>query len=131
MKKRDFISKYSGMAREVIEALLEMYSNEGIYQIEDTQVLKLDPFIRMGKPAALVKLFGGKDGYLQAIRELEEQLSGYGFFRCHASYLVAAEAIQEIRQSEILLKDGNIVPISQRRRKAFMSALSSYYGDTF
>ena len=40
-----------------------MYSNEGIYQIEDTQVLKLDPFIRMGKPAAIVKLFGGKEGY--------------------------------------------------------------------
>lgn len=74
VKKRDFISKYSGMAREVIEALLEMYSNEGIYQIEDTQVLKLDPFIRMGKPVALVKLFGGKDGYLQAIRELEEEI---------------------------------------------------------
>ena len=74
VKKRDFISKYSGMAREVIEALLEMYSNEGIYQIEDTQVLKLDPFIRMGKPAALVKLFGGKEGYLQAIRELEEEI---------------------------------------------------------
>jgi DNA-binding LytR/AlgR family response regulator len=69
--------------------------------------------------------------YRCPIRELEEQLSGYGFFRCHASYLVAAEAIQEIRQNEILLKDGNIVPISQRRRKAFMSALSSYYGDTF
>lgn len=74
VKRRDFISKYSGMAREVIEALLEMYSNEGIYQIEDTQVLKLDPFIRMGKPVALVKLFGGKDGYLQAIRELEEEI---------------------------------------------------------
>ena len=74
VKKRDFISKYSGMAREVIEALLEMYSNEGIYQIEDTQVLKLDPFIRMGKPAAIVKLFGGKDGYIQAVRELEQEI---------------------------------------------------------
>ena len=51
-----------------------MYSNEGIYQIEDTQVLKLDPFIRMGKPAAIVKLFGGKDEYMQAIRELEEEI---------------------------------------------------------
>ena len=74
VKKRDFISKYSGMAREVIEALLEMYSNEGIYQIEDTQVLRLDPFIKMGKPAAIVKLFGGKDGYMQAVRELEDEI---------------------------------------------------------
>ena len=74
VKKRDFISKYSGMAREVIEALLDMYSNEGVMQIEDTQVLKLDPFIRMGKPSAIVKLFGGKEGYMQVIRELEEEI---------------------------------------------------------
>ena len=50
-----------------------MYSNEGISQIEDTQVLKLDPFIKMGKPAAIVKLFGGKAGYLKAVKELEEE----------------------------------------------------------
>lgn len=74
VKKRDFISKYSGMAREVIEALLEMYSNEGVYQIEETQVLKLDPFVKMGKPSAIVKLFGGKDGYIQAVRELEQEI---------------------------------------------------------
>lgn len=74
VKKRDFISRYSGEAKTVIEALLETYSNEGIYQIEDTQILKLDPFVRMGKPSAIVKLFGGKDGYLNAVRELEEEI---------------------------------------------------------
>ena len=61
VKKRDFISKYNSEARAVLEALLETYSNEGIYQIEDTQILKLDPFVRMGKPSAIVRLFGGKD----------------------------------------------------------------------
>lgn len=65
VKKRDFISKYNGTAKAVLEALLDMYSNEGVQQIEDTQVLKLDPFIRMGKPASIVKLFGGKDGYIK------------------------------------------------------------------
>lgn len=74
VKKRDFISKYNGLAKEVLEALLDMYSNEGIYQIEDTQVLKLDPFIRMGKPVAIVKLFGGKEGYKKAVKELEEEI---------------------------------------------------------
>lgn len=74
VKKRDFISKYNGLAKEVLEALLDMYSNEGIYQIEDTQVLKLDSFIRMGKPAAIVKLFGGKEGYKKAVKELEEEI---------------------------------------------------------
>ncbi|MCC8112240.1 MAG: hypothetical protein LIO74_11865 [Ruminococcus sp.] len=74
VKKRDFISKYNGLAKEVIEALLDLYANEGIDQIEDTQVLKLDPFIRMGKPSAIVKLFGEKDGYKEAVRELEKEI---------------------------------------------------------
>lgn len=67
--------------------------------------------------------------YRCPIRDLEDQLGEYGFFRCHASYLVSADAIMEIGQNEIMLKDGNMVPISQRRRKAFMSALSEYLGD--
>lgn len=74
VKKHDFISKYNSEARAVLEALLETYSNEGIYQIEDTQILKLDPFVRMGKPSAIVRLFGGKDGYLNAVKELEDEI---------------------------------------------------------
>ncbi len=34
VKKRDFLSKYSGVAREVLEALLDKYMNTGIYEIE-------------------------------------------------------------------------------------------------
>ena len=74
VKKRDFISKYNGVAKEVIEALLDKYSNEGIYQIEDTKILKLDPFVKLGKPSAIVKLFGDIDGYLKAVKELEEEI---------------------------------------------------------
>lgn len=45
VKKRDFLSKYSGVAREVLEALLDKYMNFGIYEIEKTAILKLDPFL--------------------------------------------------------------------------------------
>lgn len=71
VKKRDFLSKYSGMAREVLEALLEKYKNSGIYEIEKTEVLRLDPFREMGKPAKIAGYFGGKAGYLKAVQELE------------------------------------------------------------
>ena len=74
VKKRDFLSKYSGVAREVLEALLEKYMNTGIYEIEKTEILKLDPFQKMGKPAKIAGLFGGKAGYLKAVRELEDAL---------------------------------------------------------
>ena len=34
VKKKDFLSKYSGIAREVLESLLDKYMNTGIYEIE-------------------------------------------------------------------------------------------------
>lgn len=74
VKKRDFLSKYGGVARDVLEALLDKYMNTGIYEIEKTEILKLDPFLRFGKPSRIAQFFGGKAGYLQAIKELEEEL---------------------------------------------------------
>lgn len=74
VKKRDFFSKYSGAAREVLEALLDKYMNTGIYEIEKTEILKLDPFLKLGKPAKIAGYFGGKAGYLKAVKELEEAI---------------------------------------------------------
>ena len=74
VKKRDFLSKYSGAAREVLEALLDKYMNTGVYEIEKTEVLKLDPFVKMGRPAKIASYFGGKDGYLKAVKELENEI---------------------------------------------------------
>lgn len=74
VKKRDFLSKYSGVAREVLEALLEKYMNTGIYEIEKTEILQLDPFKKFGKPARIASYFGGKNGYLNAVKELKKQI---------------------------------------------------------
>lgn len=74
VKKRDFLSKYSGVAKEVLEALLDKYMNTGIYEIEKTEILKLDPFLKLGKPTKIAGYFGGKAGYMQAVKELEESI---------------------------------------------------------
>lgn len=73
-KKRDFLSKYSGVAREVLEALLDKYMNVGIYEIGKTEILKLDPFLKYGKPAKISSFFGGKAGYIKAVQELEDAI---------------------------------------------------------
>lgn len=78
VKKRDFLSKYSGIAREILEALLERYMNTGIYEIEKTEILMLDPFRQYGKPFRIAQAFGGKDGYLQAVKELEDEIYSDG-----------------------------------------------------
>ena len=78
VKKRDFLSKYSGAAREILEALLDRYMNTGIYEIERTEILQLDPFRKYGKPSKIASYFGGKEGYRKAIKELEEELYKVG-----------------------------------------------------
>ena len=76
VKKRDFLSRYSGVAREVLEALIDKYMDSGVYEIEKTEILKLDPFAQLGKPVKIVGYFGGKAGYLKAVQELEDILYG-------------------------------------------------------
>jgi type I restriction enzyme R subunit len=78
VKKRDFLSKYKGAAREVLEALLDRYMNTGIYEIGKTELLKLAPFQKFGKPARIAQHFGGKEEYLQAVKELAEELYKVG-----------------------------------------------------
>lgn len=74
VKKRDFLSHYSGAAREVLETLLDSYMNLGIKNIEQIDILKLKDFQKFGKPARIAKLFNGKQGYEEAVRALENEL---------------------------------------------------------
>ena len=74
VKKKDFLSRYSGTAREVLEALLERYTATDIYEIENTDILKLDPFNKYGAPQRIAALFGGREAYLKAVRELENAI---------------------------------------------------------
>ncbi|KAF5043043.1 Type III restriction enzyme, res subunit [anaerobic digester metagenome] len=78
VKKRDFLSKYKGVARDILESLLDKYMNTGIYEIEKTEILKLDPFLKFGRPSKIAQFFGGKDGYLKAVKELEKELYKVG-----------------------------------------------------
>jgi type I restriction enzyme R subunit len=74
VKKRHYLYKYSDTAKEVIEALLDKYANDGIKEIEDTKVLELKEFQKFGNPMKIVKAFGGKDAYLNAVKELENEI---------------------------------------------------------
>lgn len=75
VKKRDYFRKYGDQARAVLSALLDKYADEGITTIESAKVLKLQPFDTIGTPMEIINdVFGGKDEYERALRELEEQI---------------------------------------------------------
>lgn len=76
VKKRNYFAKYSGKARNVLENLLDKYADGGIENIEDLTILKINPFDEIGSPSEIISLFGDKENYLTAIKELESQIYG-------------------------------------------------------
>jgi type I restriction enzyme, R subunit len=75
VRKRNYFTKYGDKAREVLEALLDKYADEGIENIESLDVLKVLPFTEIGsRPEIINGIFGGKDKYLNAVKELENEL---------------------------------------------------------
>jgi type I restriction enzyme R subunit len=74
VKKRDVFTKYGDKARAVLESLLDKYADSGLRSVESLEILKVEPLTWYGTPVEIIKLFGGKDAYLAAIRELENAL---------------------------------------------------------
>lgn len=74
VKKRNVFGKYGAKTRAVLDALLEKYADGGVKSVESLDILKVDPLTAFGTPVEIVKLFGGKEEYLAAIRELESEL---------------------------------------------------------
>lgn len=74
VKKRDLFGQYEATARAVLNALLDKYADSGIASLESLEILKVDPLRSFGTPLEIVKLFGGKSAYLEALRQLETAL---------------------------------------------------------
>lgn len=74
VKKRNYFTKFGETARRVLEKLLDKYADEGLENLESMDILKVNPFDEIGTPLEIVKEFGGKDKYLKAIKELENQI---------------------------------------------------------
>ena len=74
VKKRNYFTKYGEQAKKVLEALLDKYADEGIVTIENTEVLSIDPLTNFGTPREIIELFGSKEKYAAAVKELEKQL---------------------------------------------------------
>lgn len=74
VRKRGYLYKYAELAQKVLGSLLDKYADEGIRDIEDAKVLQLKEFAGYGSPMKIAKAFGGKEGYQQAVRELENEI---------------------------------------------------------
>lgn len=73
----------------------------------------------------------GKDrqiGFQGKLASLEEELKGWGFGRCHVAYLVAFKHVVSVSADSLILRSGEMIPVSRNRKKEFMKAMADYLG---
>ena len=74
VKKRNYFTKYGDKTKKVLETLLDKYADEGISNLENIEVLKVNPFDKIGSVVEIIESFGSKENYLKAIKELEQEI---------------------------------------------------------
>lgn len=74
VKRLNVLSKYGDQARAVLDVLLAKYADEGFLNIDDITVLRISPFNELGTPVQLIGAFGGKDGFSEAVHELQSAI---------------------------------------------------------
>jgi type I restriction enzyme R subunit len=74
VKKRDYFTQYGDLARKVISALLDKYSDDGVLDLENPEIIRLDPLSKLGSPVEIIRAFGGKPAYDAAIHALTDEL---------------------------------------------------------
>jgi type I restriction enzyme R subunit len=57
-----------------LSALLDKYADDGIADIDDKEVLGLDPLRRIGGPPKIFDAFNGEENYLRAVHELQNYI---------------------------------------------------------
>ncbi len=76
VRKRDVFTRYGPQARAVLDGLLDKYADEGVLNLDDANVLRIAPFNGIGSPVELIRSFGGREQFQQAVLDMQAALYG-------------------------------------------------------
>jgi type I restriction enzyme R subunit len=74
VRARNPFARFGEQAREVLNLLLDKYTQQGPDDLDPAQVLQLHPLSDLDTPARLVRRFGGSAHFSQALKELLDGL---------------------------------------------------------
>jgi type I restriction enzyme R subunit len=74
VRKRNYFAKFGETARAVLQGLLDKYQDEGVFDLNDPNVLRIAPFAQIGTPVQLVKQFGSTVEFEAAVQEMQAAL---------------------------------------------------------
>ena len=68
------LSRMRDKSRKVLEILLDKYADTGILELENIAILLTPQLAQFGRPQKIMKYFGGMEGYMSAVRNMETRL---------------------------------------------------------
>lgn len=74
IKEKNFLEKFQGDAKRVLEVLMQTYADQGILAFEENEALKNNELQDLGTPIFIKSLFGGKEQFKKVIRDIEKIL---------------------------------------------------------
>ena len=74
VKQSKFLEKYQGVAREVLDKLLDVYAHVGICEVTNRKVLQSKEFASFGGLPKIIESFGGLSNYEEAVKSMEKEL---------------------------------------------------------
>ena len=79
----------------------------------------------LGRKVYLHKNDGTVSGYYDRLEDLERRVDGR-FFKCHRSYLVNLDYVRGCQDGQVLLPQGERIPVSRLRERELTQALLRY-----
>lgn len=74
VKNSEQLNSYTKDQRNVIDELLNTYQNKGVTELENIRLLEVKNFNKFGGLVPIVNMFGGKEKYLNMIRNIKKLL---------------------------------------------------------
>lgn len=65
------------------------------------------------------------------MEKLEKELKEFNFFRCHNAFLISMNEVSKVQLTDVILKNGSLIPVSKNRKKLFRQALTDFWGGKF
>ncbi|MBC8485430.1 MAG: response regulator transcription factor [Bacteroidetes bacterium] len=96
---------------------------------ENIYIVNTNDIIRCESDAGYTQFYflnGKKILVSRNLKEYEEMLDGYGFYRIHQSHLINLKYIDhysKIEGGDIVMKDNSYLPVSRRKKESFLKLL--------
>lgn len=120
---RDMLDEFTLKQKEKRLAVLPVDTPEGTRILKIRNIVYAEVFKR---ETSFLLLDGSRIESVIQLSVIEEELSKYGFFRCHRSYLVNMRHVENIAGTELTMAGGTRIPLSKHRAKEFMSAYARF-----